>query len=117
MFVGHPGLIVEKRNGVIGLFALERESAAHDLEGNVAAGIGGIVVAAADALQRANYLEAIVIEQNKRANGGTSGEKVAPHLVAEDNDVAFLYFVKVVEPAPLQQREITNSVVLRFGPR
>src|SRR5208337_631071 len=117
MFVGDARLIVEKRNRVEGLFALDRESAAHDLEGNVAAGIGGIVVAAADALQSANHLEAIVIEQNKRANGGASGEKVAPHLVAEDDDVALLYFVKVVEPAPLQQREVANPVVLWFGPR
>src|SRR5208282_2283921 len=117
MFVGDARLIVEKRNRDEGLFALDRESAAHDLEGNVAAGIGGIVAAAADALQSANHLEAIVIEQNKRANGGASGEKVAPHLVAEDDDVALLYFVKVVEPAPLQQREVANPVVLRFGPR
>src|SRR5208283_211923 len=117
MFVSHAGLIVEKRNRVEGLFALQRKSAAHDLKGNVAAGIGGIVVAAADALQRAHHLEAVAIEQNKRANGRASGEKVAPHLVAEDDDVPLLYFVKVVEPAPLQQREITNSVVLGFGSR
>jgi hypothetical protein len=49
VFVGDAGLIVEERNRVVGLLALEREIAAHDLEGNVAAGVGGVVVAAADA--------------------------------------------------------------------
>ena len=115
VFVGDAGLIVDERNRVVCLLALEREIAAHDLEGNIGAGVGGVVVAAADALQRADDFEAMAIEQNERADGGTSGKKVAGHLIAENDDVAFLSFVEVVEPASLLQREEADSVVLRFG--
>src|SRR5258708_14900155 len=54
------------------------------------------------------------IEENERADSGTSWEKVACHLIAEDNDVAFLNFVEVVQPAPQFQREEADPVVLRF---
>src|SRR5258708_30160275 len=55
------------------------------------------------------------IEENERAHGGTSGKKVACHLIAEDDDVAFLTFVEVVQPAPQFQRKEADPVVLRFG--
>ena len=115
VFVGDAGLIVDQGNRVVGLFALEREVAAHNLEGNVGAGIGGVVVAPADAFQRADDLEAIIVEQNERAHGGASRKKVARHLIAENDDVAFLRFVEVVKPASQLQREKADSVVLRFG--
>src|SRR5258708_14657723 len=115
VFGGAAGLIVEKRNRVVSLRALDREITAHDLEGNVAAGVGGVVVATPDALQSADDFEAMAIEENERAHGGTSRKKVACHLIAEDDDVAFLTFVETVEPAPQFQREEADSVVLRFG--
>ena len=65
VLVGDARLIVEERNRVVCLLTLEREVTAHDLEGNVGTRIGGVVVPAADALQRADDFEAIAIEQNE----------------------------------------------------
>ncbi len=115
VFVGNAGLIVEERNRIVGFLALDRKIAAHDLKGNVAARVGGVLVAAADALQSADHLKAMAIKQNERADGGTSREKVMRHLIAQHDHVAFLNFVEVVEPASQFQREEADSVVLRFG--
>jgi len=57
----------------------------------------------------------MAIEQNERADGGASWKKVACHFVAEDDDVAFLTLVELVEPASQLQREESDSSVLRFG--
>ena len=46
---------------------------------------------------------------------GRPGKKVAGHLIAKDDDVAFLSFVESVEPASLFQRQEADSVVLWFG--
>src|ERR1019366_2601802 len=54
VFVSDAGLIVEERNRVECLLAFEREITAHDLEGNVAASVGRVVVAAADPEQGAD---------------------------------------------------------------
>ena len=59
----------------------------------------------------------MAIEQDKRANGRTPGKKISRHFVAQHNDVPLLVFIKIIEPAPLLQGEIADSVVLRLGPR
>ena len=104
VFVGDAGLIVEERDRVVGLLALDRKIAAHDLERNIAARVGGVFVAAADAVYRTDDLEAMAVEQNEGAEGRTSRKKVVGHFIAEDDDVAFLNFIEIVEPASLLQR-------------
>lgn len=87
----------------------------HHLIRNVCAHVGGVLVAAPDALQSADNLKAVAIEEDEGTDSWTSGEEMARQFIAQHYYVAFLRFIEVVEPAPLQEREKTDAVILRLG--
>ena len=96
--VGREGLVLDGGDGVGGdVFAVQREELQHGGEGDVDLLVVAVVVAAADALGDADDQEAVSVEGDVGAERGASGKEELVVLLAEDDDLAVLRDVLLVE--------------------
>src|ERR1700686_2076918 len=96
------------------ILAFKREKRSHHPVRDVAAHVGGVVVAAANTLHGANDLKGNIIQNNGCANSGTSREQVLDQFVAQNDDIAPLTFIQTIKPASLIDWEITDLAELRL---
>ena len=115
MFRPRAGLVVDERDCALLLVSFERKVLGHHLVGNISTSIGRVVVASADAPESADHLETNPIEHDGRAQRWTSRKEIAGHFVAQDDHVALLSAVQIVDPAPLLERKKADLTVLRLN--
>src|ERR1700751_3494434 len=68
------------------------------------------VVAVANFLKCSNDREANTVQENGRADGGTSGKQIAAHLIPENDDSAVLRIIEFVDPAAFMDGQIPDLV-------
>ena len=117
MFGGHMRLILDERDRILVVLALQRKIRRHHFIRNVSPVIEPHVVAAAQVGHAPDHLKAQAVDQDERAQRRTSREEHLGELVSQHDHVAALRAIQIVEPAPFLQRQVTDLVQLRLGPK
>ena len=107
------GPVVDERDGILGVLRLERKKHAHGVEGDKDAVVGAVVALFADLGDDADHFEIHVVEQDRAAHGGLSGEHVLEEFPSHDGHAAMLGVVFIIEPASGLDRSVANLVVVR----
>jgi hypothetical protein len=106
------GLVVDKRNGVLGIRLGQTKQVAHGIDGDEDARVGTVIAVAANLGDHADYVEADSVQENRGPDGGASREHVFEQFPSHHGDAAALSVVLVIEPAPRIDGYIANLVVV-----
>ncbi len=90
------------------ILAFEGEEVEHRAERNVYLLVVAVGVAAADSLSNTDDLETVSVERDEGADRGAPGKEELVVLLTEDDNLAALGEVILVEKAPLCDGEMAN---------